>query len=129
MNSTRLRVFQRGLSLLEVLVALAILAIALTAAMRAIGVATNQTADIRAHMIAEWVALDRIAEHRALGHWVEPGKSNGEVTQASESFRYEEEIKATANPLFRRIDVDVFALGNGSRLAHVTGFISRRARQ
>ena len=126
MSRSLFRHVQKGLSLLEVLVALAILAIALTAAMRAIGVATRQTADIRQRLLAEWIAQDRIAEHRALGHWAEPGKNQGEASEANETFRYEEEIKPTQNPLFRRIDVNVFDLKDGSRLAHVTGFISRR---
>lgn len=108
---------------------MAILAIALTAAMRAIGVASTQTEDIRMRMVAEWVALDRIAEYRSFARWVEPSHSNGEVEQANTRFRYEEEVKATPNPLFRRIDVEVFAIGDNSRLAHVTGFISRRASQ
>lgn len=118
-----------GFTLLEVLVAMAILAIALTAAMRGISVATSQTEDIRRRMIAEWVALDRIAEYRALSRWAEPSHANGEVEQANIQFRYEEEIKGTPNPLFRRIDVEVFAVGDSSRLARVTGFISRRATQ
>lgn len=118
-----------GFTLLEVLVAMAILAIALTAAMRGISVATSQTEDIRRRMLAEWVALDRISEYRALSRWVEPGHANGEIEQAHVLFRYEEEIKATPNPLFRRIDVEVFAAGDSSRLARVTGFISRRATQ
>jgi len=119
----------QGFTLLEVLVAMAILAIALTAIMRAIGVAASQTEDIRNRMLAEWVALDRIAEYRSLSRWVEPGRSNGETQQANTTFRYDEEIKATPNPLFRRIDVEVFLSGDNSRLAHVTGFISRRASQ
>lgn len=119
----------RGLTLLEVLIAMAILAIALTAAMRAIGVAAGQTEDLRKRMLAEWIALDRIAEHRAFSRWIDPGRANGEIEQAGFQFRYEEDIKATPNPLFRRIDIDVFLAGDSSRLAHVTGFISRRAGQ
>jgi len=123
------RVRRSGFTLLEVLVALAILAVALTAAARAIGVASSQTEEIRNRMLAEWVAQDRIAEHRALSQWLEPGRSNGTTEQAGITFRYEEEVKATPNPLFRRVDIDVYASGNSSRLAHLTGFLSRRASQ
>lgn len=119
----------KGFTLLEVLVALAIMAIALTAAMRAIGVASNQTEDIRNRMLAEWVAENRIAEYRAFSRWVEPGNNNGEVEQGGVLFHYEESIKGTSNQLFRRIDVTVSKAGNTSRLATVTGFISRQANQ
>ncbi|WP_018608757.1 type II secretion system minor pseudopilin GspI [Uliginosibacterium gangwonense] len=119
----------KGFTLLEVLVALAIMAIALTAAMRAIGVASNQTEDIRNRMLAEWVAENRIAEYRAFARWVEPGNNNGEVEQGGVQFHYEENIKGTSNQLFRRIDVTVTKAGDSSRLASVTGFISRQANQ
>lgn len=118
---------ESGFTLLEVLVALAILAIALTAAMRAISVASTQTQEINERMLAEWVAQNRIATYRAFSQWVEPGINTGEAEEGGVQFRYEENIKATANQLFRRIDVSVYKIGSESRLAVVTGFISRQA--
>ena len=47
---------QRGFTLLEAVVALAILAIGLAATMRALGVATMASAEIRSRQMAEWVA-------------------------------------------------------------------------
>ena len=116
-----------GFTLLEVLVALAILAITLTAAFRAIGVATGQAGEVRDRLLAEWVAQDRLANHRVLKEWLDPGKFEGVVEQGGHQFRYEEEIKATPNPLFRRIDVKVFNTGSDSQLTHLTGFMTRAA--
>ncbi|HEX5125671.1 MAG TPA: type II secretion system minor pseudopilin GspI [Rhodocyclaceae bacterium] len=116
-----------GFTLLETLVALAILAITLTAAFRAIGMASGQASELRDRLLAEWVAQDRLAEHRALRQWLDTGSAEGVVEEGGRSFRYQEEIKATPNPLFRRMDVKVFAAGSDSQLAHMTGFLTRAA--
>ena len=52
---------QRGFTLLETLVALAILAIALTAAFRALGVTAQSAAELRERMLGDWVAENRLA--------------------------------------------------------------------
>jgi len=59
----------RGFTLLETLVALAILAIALTAAFRAMGVTAQSAAELRERMVGDWVAENRLAELRATGAW------------------------------------------------------------
>lgn len=120
---------RRGFTLLEVLVALAILAIALSAVTRAVGIATQQTEDIRERMLAQWAAENRLAEHRAKAHWFEPGSnSDGEVEQAGLKLRWHEEIKATPNPLFRRVELKVSRAQDDAVLITMTGFLSRAAR-
>src|SRR5256885_5459676 len=63
----------RGFTLIEVLVALAIVAIALMAALRAAGQATTAAGDLRSRQLAGWVAENRLAEHRARGDWLAVG--------------------------------------------------------
>ncbi|MNC92357.1 putative type II secretion system protein I precursor [compost metagenome] len=58
---------QAGFTLIEVLVALAIVSIALLAALRAAGQGTTHAGDLRARLLAGWVAENRLAEHRARG--------------------------------------------------------------
>lgn len=118
---------QQGLSLLETLVALMLLSIALTAAFRAIGIASGQTGEVHDRLLAEWIAQDRLAEHRAMNHWLPTGVSEGEVEQANTVFRFREEVNATPNALFRRIDVFVYRADTGDRVAAMTGYLSRAA--
>lgn len=114
-----------GFTLLETLVALAILAIALSAAFRAMGVATSQAGEVRTRLVAEWIAQDRLAEHRARNDWLPAGITEGTVEQASEKFDYKEEIKNTPNALFRRIDVTVYRPNTKEQLAVMTGYLTR----
>ena len=96
----------RGFTLVEVLVALAILAVALTAAFRASGVATDTARDFRERLLAGWVAENRLAEYRS-GRLPNLGEQSGVAEQAGTAFAWRERIAATSTPLLRRIEVRV----------------------
>lgn len=98
---------QHGFTLLESLVALAILAIALAAVMRATAASTNHLDALRSRLLADWVAQDRLALHAARGDWLPVGTQNGELVQAGLKFVWQESISTTPNPSFRRIEVSV----------------------
>ncbi len=114
----------KGFTLVEVLVALAILSIALMAALRASGQATNAASELRLRLFAGWVAENRLAEHRARGDWLALGIARGTQRQGGIELAWREEVIATPNPAFRRIDLFVSAPQDPSRvLARLTGFI------
>ena len=113
-----------GFTLIEVLVALAIVAIALLAALRAAGQGTTNVAELRARLLAGWVAENLLAEHRARGDWLPLGIQRGKEREGGIEFAWREEVVAMPNPAFRRIDVLVFTAHEESRpLAHFTGFV------
>jgi general secretion pathway protein I len=113
-----------GFTLVEVLVALAIVAIALMAALRAAGQGTNAVGELRQRLFAGWVAENRLAEHRARGDWLPLGIGRGTQSQGGIDFAWREEVIATPNSAFRRVDVFVSVPAEESRsLAHLTGFV------
>jgi general secretion pathway protein I len=113
-----------GFTLVEVLVALAIVSIALLAALRASGQATNAASELRLRLFAGWVAENRLAEHRARGDWLPLGVGRGTQSQGGVELAWREEVIATPNPAFRRVDVFVSAPAEESRtLARLTGFV------
>jgi general secretion pathway protein I len=99
----------RGFTLLETLVALAILAIAMAAVARASGSNTEHVEAMRSRLLADWVAQNRLALHTARGDWLPVGIADGEETQAGVRLLWKEEIISTPNPSFRRIDVSITA--------------------
>ena len=114
----------RGFTLVEVLVALAIVSIALMAALRAAGQGTAAVGELRSRLLAGWVAENRLAEHRARGDWVALGIGRGTQQQGGVEFVWREEVIATPNPAFRRVDVFVSVPGEEPRaLARLTGFV------
>jgi general secretion pathway protein I len=113
-----------GFTLVEVLVALAIISIALLAALRVAGGGTNSVGDLRDRVLAGWVAQNLLAEQRARGDWPSPGILRGQQQQAGVDFAWREEIIATPNVMFRRVDIRVFsARDDAHALAHLTGFV------
>ena len=114
----------RGFTLVEVLVALAIVSIALMAALRAAGQGTAAVGELRLRLLAGWVAENRLAEHRARGDWPALGIGRGAQSQGGVEFAWREEVIATPHAAFRRVDVFVSARAEESRpLAHLTGFV------
>lgn len=97
----------RGFTLLETLVALAILAVAMAAVARASGGNTQHVEAMRMRLLADWVAQNRLALHAARGDWLPVGAQSGEDTQAGVRLVWREEISGTPNPSFRRIEIRV----------------------
>ena len=115
----------RGFTLLEVMVALAIIALALAAALRVAAQSNTDTRELALRTAAGWVADNLLTEQRVLGVWPAPGVTNGSVTQAGFAFVWREEISATPHPLFRRAEV-VVTLADGADarpLSQRTGFL------
>ena len=113
----------RGFTLLETLVALSVLALVLSAAFRAVGMATRNSEELQLRLLADWVAQDRLALHRALTDWPEPGRREGNAEQGGRRFHWREEIANTPNVLFRRVDVSVSLAESAHVLATQTGFV------
>ena len=95
----------RGFTLLEVLVALAIVAIGLTAALRATGIGTDAVGEYREHMLALWLAQNIVAERSARQDWPSTDTTSSEEDFANHRFLVRQEVKSTPNPGFRRLNV------------------------
>lgn len=124
MNS-RFPVFSRqtsaGFTLLEVLVALVIVGTVLGASLRAVASLAQNSAGLRATMMANWSAENRLAQIR-LGHeWPAIGEKTFPCPQGELNLLCEEHVLSTPNPSFRRVEVLVFDASNlQRRLAKLT---------
>lgn len=107
-----------GFTLLEVLVALTIVSIGLTAALRATGVGTDAVGEYRNHLLALWLTQNIIAERTARQDWPAPGLFSEEREFASGRFVVRQEVKTTPNPFFRRLEVFVAARDEPARTLH-----------
>ena len=117
-----------GFTLIEVLVALAIVAVALFAALRASGAATVNTAEYRDRLLAQWVAGNVMARAQVLRPLPALGETTQEEDQAGQRFVWVQRVSDTPNPRFRRVDIEVRrADGGGSpagnQLARLSGFV------
>ena len=117
---------ETGFTLIEVLAALAIIAVALMAALRATGQGTSNVGELRSRLFASWVAQNLLAEQRARGDWLPSGTYRGTARQGNTHFIWREEVIETSNPAFRRVSIFVFAVPQESYLlAQLTGFLAQ----
>ena len=100
--------FCRGFTLLEVLVALVIVGVSLGASLRAVGSLTQNSNDLRVSMMAGWSAENRLVQLRLERDWPATGKRSFDCPQGEFRLVCEEEVFATPNPNFRRVEVSVF---------------------
>ena len=101
-----------GFTLLEVMVALVIVGTALGASLRAIGSLTQNSSDLRASMMATWSAENRLAQIRLAHEWPALGQRRFDCDQGELHLVCEENVFATPNPFFRRVEVSVMDAQN-----------------
>ena len=112
----------RGFTLIEVLVALALAAVALTAGMRALAQAADGAGTLKARTLALWVAQNRLA---ALQIAPAINETQGEAMQANLRFRWRASIGTTPNPAIRRVDIVVAEAATPDYvLARLTGYVA-----
>ncbi len=97
----------RGFTLIEVLVALIIVALAAAASMEAVSGAADTVAVLRERSFAQWIALNRITEQRVAATPASDGASEGVVEFAGRRWEWRQNIEPLALAGLRRIDVSV----------------------
>ena len=98
---------QRGFTLIEVLVALAIVAIGMAAVLSTLTSSASTVLYLHDKTLAQWVALNHIAETRLSGNQPGVGNTDGDVDYAGQKWHWRQETVATAIQGMVRMDVMV----------------------
>jgi general secretion pathway protein I len=97
----------RGFTLVEVLVALVIVAAGAAAVLSSLNTAAASAVYLREKTFAQWIAANRIAETRLLTNPPQNGTTEGELDYAGQRWHWRQQITNAAMPGLRRIDVSV----------------------
>ncbi|MDS0794560.1 type II secretion system minor pseudopilin GspI [Burkholderia pseudomultivorans] len=120
---------QPGFTLIEVLVALAIVAIALGAVMRAIGSLASDTDAARMRLLALWSADNALGAIRIASTSPPVGSDTFACPQGVYRFVCRQSVKALSSPLVREVTVSVYASASSrTLLAQMTTVVQDEAR-
>ena len=96
-----------GFTLIEVLVALAIVAVTIGAGIRASGALTNSTARLAEVTSAQWCADNRLTALKLAHQFPDIGTGDFSCDELGRTFAGKLVVKTTPNPNFRRVDASV----------------------
>ncbi len=121
-QATRQRM-HRGFTLIEVLVALGIVAIALIAGFQSSAALTRSAQRQTDVLLAQLCAENELVKARLSKQFPGVGDSNSSCDQAGRSFTVALSVRPTLNPSFRRMDAQV--LDNATPILRLSTVIGR----
>lgn len=116
----------RGFTLVEVLVALMVVAIGLAALLTAVSGAARTSGYLRDKTLAQWIALNRLAEVRLTVNKAAENNDAGQLDFANRTWHYDTRYFDTSISSMKRVIVRVWvgdAKTKGNPLAESTGFL------
>mmetsp|Transcript_6281 Transcript_6281/g.3524 ORF Transcript_6281/g.3524 Transcript_6281/m.3524 type:complete len:130 (+) Transcript_6281:1100-1489(+) len=98
---------QQGFTLLEVLVALAVLALAMGAIIKTVSNNTRNAAYLQEKTFAHWVAVNRLVEVQLEKEWPPIGTTTGSQEMAGYEWYWLMKVEETPDKDVRRVNISV----------------------
>ena len=98
----------QGFTLIEVLVALAVVAVTLSAGIKAVGALTNNAERIAQITQGQWCADNQLTSLRMARLYPPVGDSDFSCEQLGATYAGKMVVRPTMNPNFRRVDAQIF---------------------
>jgi general secretion pathway protein I len=119
-----------GFTLLEVLVALAVLALSMGAVIKATSDYTVNHAYLRDKTMATWVARNILVQYRISGEWPGVGERKGTFEMGGQEWAWLGKTSKTDEKDLRRLDVEVRPMDaeDSEPLTVLSGFVQRPAK-
>lgn len=119
----------RGFTLIEVVVALAIVGVGIFAVFKTIGETSNNVERLRDASFAVWIADNRLTEMRLTGQMPSVDETEGDLDYAGRRWHWTANVSQTQVEGLRRIDVSVRRADDapGSALVTLAGFVGATA--
>ena len=113
----------RAFTLVEVMVALAIIALSLTAVAAKMSRMIDTSNSMRERTYASWIAQNKIAEMRLANVLPDVSATSGEVDYANLTWRWRAVVSESGIENLYRVDVEVSDVYGDTVIRKVTGFI------
>jgi general secretion pathway protein I len=113
----------RAFTLVEVMVALAIIALSLTAVAAKMSRMIDTSNSMRERTYASWIAQNKIAEMRLANVLPDVSTTSGEVDYANVTWRWRAIVAESGIENLYRVDVEISDANGDTVIRKVTGFI------
>lgn len=97
----------KGFTLIEVMIALSVVAIGLMATLKAINQEISGSSITQNKMIALWLLQNKVAEIRLNSTLPIIGLNQGKQILFNQTWQWQTETKATVNPKIRKVEVSI----------------------
>lgn len=124
--------YARGFTLLEMLLAVIIIAVVGITISTAVGGVANQTFSLERRTVAHWVGQNQLHRLRISlrneAKVLPEGRDSTRIFMGRRDWEVRTAITATESPVMRRVEVDVYELQDGERVGpfdHSVAFVGR----
>ncbi len=98
----------KGFTLIEVMVALLVIAVALGGAVKVMGRSSHNASLLSQKTFAQWVGLNQLEKVKLEGKWLKTGESKGEVEMAHQKWVWVQKVIKTEIDDVNRLEISVY---------------------
>jgi len=117
----------KGFTLIEVMIALLVIGLAMSALIGTVGSASSNTAWLQEKTFAHWVAMNQMTTLQLENAWPREGEKKGTEEMAGREWEWVSKISNTPDPDLRRVDIRVWDAASTAdeHLTLLTGFLPK----
>lgn len=129
MNTEIKKTSAAGFTLLEVLIAMAVFAIAAAALLSGLNESVRSEQYIEQRTLAHWVGLNQLSTTRLQPVWPDVGVSDGKTEMNGVEWLWTRTVSGTADAKLRRVDIAIRLDEESEALANLSGFVIQEQAQ
>jgi general secretion pathway protein I len=118
---------ESGFTLIEVLIALTIVAIALTSGLKMLGQYTSNLGAIQERTWANWTAMDNLVALQLSEQWSKTGEVKGKEKQTPYQFTWQRKVNETPYERVRRIEIEIMHGVDNKPLHHLSCYTGKES--
>jgi general secretion pathway protein I len=116
----------KGFTLIEVIVALTIIAVGLAAVISAASATVYNAAGLQERTFAHWVAMNKLTELQVMNDFPAPRKTTGSTLMAEHEWFWTMDVIETQDKTVRKVEIAVRTNENDENsLVSLTGFVGQ----
>ncbi|KAG1707518.1 Type II secretion system protein I [Nymphon striatum] len=99
---------QSGFTLLEIMIALLIVAVAMGGAIKSMGNSAKNSISLSDKTFAQWVGMNQFTKLRLSGQWPKPGETKGDEEMAHRKWSWVQKISKTPEKKVNRVEISIW---------------------